>query len=95
MEEIFGGIFLEKFFGRIFTRIVWEELLGRDYLFYSNVEGIDLFFKILVFVNILSESKENLDPYKCDCKYIALRKKKFLNGQAGFQIWIDYFPKND
>ena len=57
MEEIFGGIFLEKFFGRIFTRIVWEELLGRNYLFYSNVEGIDLFVKTLVFVKILSKSR--------------------------------------
>ena len=30
---------------------------GRNYLFYSSVEGIDLFVKILVFVKILSQGR--------------------------------------
>ena len=53
MEEFFGMIFLEGFFGRNF----WEE-------FVVYIE-IDLFVKIFVFVKILSKSKEEgrvLDP---------------------------------
>jgi hypothetical protein len=47
LAEFLGGIFWEKFFGRIFRRT----------LFYFNVEEIDLFVKILVFVKILSKSR--------------------------------------
>ena len=59
MAGYFGRIFLGRFFR--------EEFLGRIFgLFYFDVEGIDLFVKILVFVKILSKSKEgrrkNLDP---------------------------------
>ena len=60
MEGFFGKIFLGRIswriFGRIFWRIfwrivfggiLWEEFFGRNSLFYFNVEGIDLFVKIL------------------------------------------------
>ena len=44
-----GGIFWEEFFGRnSLGGILWEEF----------VKGIDLFVKILVFVKILSQWKE-------------------------------------
>ena len=44
MEEYFGRIFLGGFFGRgFFGRIVFM----RNSLFYFNVEGLDLFVKIL------------------------------------------------
>ena len=59
MTEFFGGIFWEKLFGRIF----WEDFFGRNFFgrtfersstkSYLNMEGIDLFVKILVFVKIL------------------------------------------
>ena len=73
----------QKFFG-FFGKIFWEDFLGgflggffwRNSLCYFNVEGIDLFVKILVFVKILSKSQKEgriLDPQKCDCKYIALK----------------------
>ena len=39
-----GGLFLEEFF-------------GTNSLFYFNVERIDLFVKILVFIRILSKSR--------------------------------------
>ena len=71
-QDFLGGFFLEGFFGRIFLGgffggdflggfflggILWEE-------FFVYI-GIDLFVNILVFVKILSKSKEgrkNLDP---------------------------------
>ena len=61
--RIFGRIFLEGFLGGFFweeflRRIFWEKFFGRNSLFYFDVEGIDLFVKILVFVKILSKSKE-------------------------------------
>ena len=54
-----GEIFWEDFLGRIFMQgIFWDDF--RDNLFrrkstrsYLNIEGIDLFVKILVFVEIL------------------------------------------
>ena len=58
LEELFGrkflvGISWEKFFGMMFLeRILWEEFL---HCYYLNMEGIDLFVKILVFVKILSQ----------------------------------------
>jgi hypothetical protein len=68
---IFWRIFLEeyfweKFFGRnflgeIFGRIFWGGFFGRNFLHcesqlsYLNMEGIDLFVTILVFVKILSK----------------------------------------
>ena len=58
----FGGIFWEKFFGRTFWEDFREDFFGRNSLYI----GIDLFIKILVFVKILSKSKEGrkeiLDP---------------------------------
>ena len=54
----FGRIFLGGFFRRIFWEDFWEDCFWRNYLFYFNVEGIDLFVKILVFVKILSKSKK-------------------------------------
>ena len=58
-EEFFGRIFLKEFFGRNFSGgIFWEELFGRNFLFtlwYLNMEGIDLYVKIMVFVKILSQ----------------------------------------
>ena len=62
LENFFGRIFLGGLFWRIFLedffwRIFWEE-------FFVYI-GIDLFVNILVFVKILSKSKEgrkNLDP---------------------------------
>ena len=63
MEELFGGVFLEKFFWRIFLggffwRIFLEDFFGgllggilkEEFFIYI---GIDLFVKILVFVKIL------------------------------------------
>ena len=35
----------------------WEDCFWMNSLCYLNVEGIDLFVKILVFVKILSKSK--------------------------------------
>ena len=66
MGEFFGKLFVRYFLGEIFWRICWEyffweEIFGRNSLFtglYFSVEGIDLFVKILVFVKILSKSKE-------------------------------------
>ena len=69
--ECFGGNFLEGFLGRTFGRIFWEDywedflggILWEELFVYI---GIDLFVKTLVFVKILSKSKEggrkNLDP---------------------------------
>ena len=58
LEDFFGRIFLEDFFGRIIWRIFGEE-------FFVYI-GIDLFVKILVFIQILSQwrrKKEGiLDP---------------------------------
>ena len=42
-----GGFFWEDFFGRIFWEDFWEDCFWRNSLFYFNVEGIDLFVKIL------------------------------------------------
>ena len=56
-KDFLGGFFGRIFFGRIFLGgLFLEEIFGRNSLFYFNVEGIDLFVKILVFVKILSES---------------------------------------
>ena len=67
--RIFGRIFFTEFFWRNFLgEIFWEDFLGgflrEDFLgedffgrnstkSYLNIEGIDLFVKILVFVKIL------------------------------------------
>ena len=51
MGGFLGGLFLEEFF-------------ERNYLFYSNVEGIDLFVKILVFAKILSKSRRKEDKLR-------------------------------
>ena len=68
--KFFGGIFWEKCFGRIFGTIfvriifggiLWEEFFGRNYLFHFNVEGIDLFVKILS-KSRRKEGGQNLDP---------------------------------
>ena len=49
-EDFFGRIFWEDFFGRIFFVRTFEMSSTKSYL---NMEGIDLFVKILVFVKIL------------------------------------------
>ena len=67
---IFWGEILEfvlKFFGNLSEGFFREDFFRRNSLFYFNVEGIDFFVKILVFVKILSESTrkeggQNLDP---------------------------------
>ena len=71
MAEFFGG----EFFGRISGRIFGRNNLGGILCFY-------LFFKILFFVKILFLVKilskvtgRILDPYKCNSKYIALKKQ--------------------
>ena len=70
MEELFdrnflGGFFWQDFLGRnSLGGFFWEVFFGRNsyivkvvsQLSYLNMEGIDLFVKILVFVKILSES---------------------------------------
>ena len=48
-EVFFGRIFWEDFFGRIFFGRTFERSSTKSYL---NMEGIDLFVKILVFVLI-------------------------------------------
>ena len=64
MEDFFGGIFWEKFFwedsfgmtflGGIFWEDFWEDFFGRNSTkSYFNIERIDLFVNILVFVKIL------------------------------------------
>ena len=86
LEGFLGGFFWEEFFGRIFLEgflggLFLEEFFERNSLFYFNVEGIDLFVNILVFVKILLKAegrRTNLDPdilqdCKLDCKYIALK----------------------
>ena len=53
-RNFFGGFFWEDFLGGFFGRIFWEEFfvyIGKVIL---NMEGVDLFVKILVFVKILS-----------------------------------------
>ena len=50
MKEFFGGIFWEKFFGRIFLGGFFGRNSTKSYL---NMDEIDLFVKILVFVKIL------------------------------------------
>ena len=61
-RNFFGEIFWEKFFGRIFRRIFLGGFLGglflEEFFVLFNVEGVDLFVKILIFVKILSKSKE-------------------------------------
>ena len=49
LVNFFGGIFWEDICERIFVRIFGEEF-KKSYL---NIDGIDLFVKILVFVKIL------------------------------------------
>ena len=63
----FDEIFLVKFFGEIFWEDFWEDIFGRNFLGgllggffgrnstknYLNIEVIDLFVKIPVFVKIL------------------------------------------
>ena len=69
-EKFLGGFFWKEFFGRNFLGgIFWEKFFGRNYLFtlwYLNMEGIDLYVKILVFVKILSQwrrkEEENFNP---------------------------------
>ena len=63
LEGFFRRIFLgrtfgEDFWGGFFGGLFLEEFFGRNSLFYFNVEGIDLFVKILVLVKILSESRK-------------------------------------
>ena len=58
-----GGLFL-------------EELFGRNYLFYFDVEGIDLFVKIFIFVKILSQRRRKDKKFRSlevRRKYIALK----------------------
>ena len=56
--EFLGGIFLEEFFGRnFFGGFFWEDFFWEDFFWkifgsnstksYLNMEGIDLFVKIL------------------------------------------------
>ena len=63
-----GGLFLEEFF-------------GKNYLFYFDVEEIDLF------VNLLSKSKKerrrkNLNPQKCDCNCTSHLKNNLSTQHA-------------
>ena len=50
MEDFFGGIFLEDFFGGFFGGFFWEDILSRF------LQEIDVFVKI--FVIILSQWKD-------------------------------------
>ena len=67
MEKFFGKIFWEDIFGRIFMGGIfwedfWEDFFGRNSTKSQlNIEGIDLFVKILVFVQILSLRKGRKD----------------------------------
>ena len=56
-EDFLGGFFGRIFLGGFFWEDFWEDCFWRNSLFYFNVEGIDLFVKILVFVKILSIGK--------------------------------------
>ena len=58
LEDFFGRIFWEDFLRGFLEGLLLEEFFWRNYLFYLDVEGIDLFVKILVFVEILSKSKK-------------------------------------
>ena len=69
MEDFFDGIFWWNFLGGFFWEDFLEDFFGRNSTkSYLNIEGIDLFVKILVFVKILSKSRrkeeggQNLDP---------------------------------
>jgi hypothetical protein len=59
LKRIFlGRIFWVGFLGGLFL----EEFYGRNYLFYFNVEGNDLFVKILFKNRRSKEGGQNLDP---------------------------------
>ena len=74
LGEIFWKDFLGGFFGRIlwedfflggfFWEDFWEDCIWRNSLFYFNVEGIDLFVKILVFVKIFSKSTRKEEEFR-------------------------------
>ena len=64
----FIGIFWKDFRrileGFFLGGLFWGEFFGRYYMLYFNVEGIDLFVKILGFVKILSESRRKEDKIR-------------------------------
>ena len=62
-EDFFGGFFFwQNFLGGIFWEDFWEDFFGRNSTKSQlNIEGIDLFVKILVFVKILSLRKGRKD----------------------------------
>ena len=72
--EFFGGILWEDFLRRIFWEDFWEEFLGgilwEGFFVYI---GIDLFVKILVFVKILSKSKEEEEFRSLEVRVQAYR----------------------
>ena len=75
-----GGFFWEDFLGgflrRILGGILWEELFVL-----LDVEGIDLFVKILVFVKILSKStrkEEKFRSLEVRRKLIALKNLRVV-----------------
>ena len=71
-RNYFGGIFWEEFFERIFLEGFLEGFFGRisfrriflvrNHFFYFNVEGIDVFVKILSKSRKRKEGGQNLDP---------------------------------
>ena len=71
VRNFWVDFFWVEFFRRNFLGgTFWAEFFGRNSLFtlwYLNMEGIDLYVKILVFVKILSQGRRrrkegNLDP---------------------------------
>ena len=78
------GFFWEDFFGRNFLGgFFWEEFFGRNSLFtllksalsYLNMEGIDLFVKILVFVEVVMIFKYGNDSALLHCLITAFYQR--------------------
>ena len=73
LEEFFWRNFLEGFLGGFFWEDFWEDCIWRNSLFYFNVEGIDLFVKILVFVKILGKSRRRKEGRRTKFRSLEVR----------------------
>ena len=73
------GIFLEKFLGGI----LWEEFLHcSSQPSYLNMEGIDLFFKILF------QGRKNFNPQKCERKLMALKTPHIQRRRQFYGLYL-------
>ena len=78
LAKFFGRNFLGRFLGGFFGEDFWEDIFGRN-----DLGGIlCLYWYLLVCQDfgfspdfVQSGKDKNLDPQKCDCKYIALKNQ--------------------